>query len=169
MPISMHQLAVPVVVKSLENLKAILGKGKAHAQERKVEESVFLNSRLYPDMLPLTKQVHIATDIARGTGARLAGAEPPGDDADEQSFDELVARVDRSLAYLRGLDAKAFDGAETREITRPVRGTPHTFTGTGYLLQFALPNIYFHVTTAYDILRHGGVPLGKADFLGPLD
>ena len=169
MPYSAHHLAVTVLGRALDNLKTILAKGKAHAEERKIAESVFLNARLYPDMFPLTRQVHIATDTARGAAARLAGAEPPAYEANEQTFDELIGRVEKTLDYLRTFDAKAFEGSETREITRPVGGKPHTFTGTNYLMQFSLPNVYFHVTTAYDILRHNGVPLGKADYLGPLD
>src|SRR5262249_46767222 len=109
------------------------------------------------------------TDIARGAAARLAGQEPPSYEDKEQTFDELIARVQRTIDYLRGFDSAALDGAETREITRPVRGQPHTFTGLNYLLQFATPNVYFHAATAYGILRHNGVPLGKADFLGKLD
>jgi uncharacterized protein len=169
MALSVHYLAVTVLARALENLKAVLAKGKAHAEERKIAESVFVNARLYPDMFPLTRQVHIATDVARGAAARLAGVEPPTYEADEQDFDDLIGRVDKTLAYIRSLDAKAFEGAETREITRPVGGKPHTFTGTNYLMQFSLPNVFFHVTTAYDILRHNGVPLGKADYLGTLD
>ncbi len=169
MALPVHYLTVTVLARALENLKAVLAKGKAHAEERKIAESVFLNARLYPDMFPLTRQVHIATDVARGAAARLAGVEPPTYEADEQDFDDLIGRVDRTLAYMRSLDAKAFEGAETREITRAVGGKPHTFTGTNYLMQYSLPNVFFHVTTAYDILRHNGVPLGKADYLGTLD
>ncbi|HSQ79819.1 MAG TPA: DUF1993 domain-containing protein [Casimicrobiaceae bacterium] len=169
MPYPVQQIAVTVLGRALENLKSILAKGKAHAEERKIAESVFLSARLYPDMFPLTRQVHIATDTARGAAARLAGVEPPTFDPDEQDFDDLIDRVDKTLAYMRSLDPKAFDGAETREIARPVGGKPHTFTGTNYLLQYSLPNVFFHVTTAYDILRHNGVPLGKADYLGVLD
>ena len=169
MSLSLHQVTVPVFVRTLTNLKAVLEKAKAHALAQKIEESVFLNARLYPDMLPLSRQVQIATDIARGCAARLAGVEPPSYDDNERSFDDLAARVDRTIDYLRGLDEKQFDGADTREITRPLRGQPHTFTGANYLLQFATPNVYFHAATAYDILRHNGVPLGKADFLGSLD
>jgi hypothetical protein len=117
----------------------------------------------------LSRQVQIATDIARGATARLAGVEPPSYEDNETSFDDLVARVQRTLDYMKGLDPKAFDDAATRSITRPVRGEPHTFTGVNYLLQFATPNVYFHTATAYAILRHGGVPLGKADYLGALD
>jgi uncharacterized protein len=169
MSISLYQVTVPVFVKTLANLQAVLAKAKAHALDHKIEESVFVNARLYPDMLPLSRQVQIATDIARGCAARLAGVEPPSYEDKEQSFDDLAARIARTIDYMNGLDEKQFDGAETREITRPVRGQPKTFTGQNYLLQFATPNVYFHTATAYDILRHNGVVLGKADYLGTLD
>jgi hypothetical protein len=169
MSMSLYEVTVPVFVKTLANLKAVLGKAKAHALERKIEEAAFVNARLYPDMFALSRQVQIATDIARGCAARLAGVEPPSYEDNEQSFDDLVARIDRTVEYMRGLDAKQFEGADARTITRPVRGQPHAFTGANYLLQFATPNVYFHTATAYDILRHNGVPLGKADYLGTLD
>jgi hypothetical protein len=113
--------------------------------------------------------VQIATDIARSTTARLAGVEPPSYEDNEKTLDDLTARIQRTVDYMAGLDVSAFENAATREITRPVRGQPHTFTGTNYFLQFAVPNVYFHAATAYGILRHNGVPLGKADFLGVLD
>ena len=169
MSLSMHQASVTAFTKSLLNLKAMLQKAKAHALEHKVEESVFVNARLYPDMLPLSSQVQIATDIARSTTARLAGVEPPSYEDNEKTLDDLTARIQRTVDYMAGLDVGAFENAATREITRPVRGQPHTFTGTNYFLQFAVPNVYFHAATAYGILRHNGVPLGKADFLGKLD
>ena len=169
MSMSLYPVTVPVFVKALANLKAVLEKAKAHALERKIEEAALVNARLYPDMFPLSRQVQIATDIARGCAARLAGVEPPSYEDKEQSFDDLAARIDRTIDYMRGLDEKHFDGADTRAITRPIRGQPHTFTGANYLLQFATPNVYFHTATAYDILRHNGVPLGKADFLGTFD
>jgi len=169
MSLSMHQASVTAFTKSLLNLKAMLQKAKAHALEHKVEESVFVNARLYPDMLPLSSQVQIATDIARSTTARLAGVEPPSYEDNEKTLDDLTARIQRTVDYMAGLDVGAFENAATREITRPVRGQPHTFTGINYFLQFAVPNVYFHAATAYGILRHNGVPLGKADFLGVLD
>lgn len=169
MAMSLYQVTVPVFVKALSNLRSVLEKAKTHALDHKIEEAAFMQARLFPDMLPLPRQVQIATDIARGASARLAGQEPPPYEDNEQTFDDLLARIDRTLAYIKGLDEKAFDGAETREITRPVRGQPHTFTGMNYLLQFAMPNVYFHCATAYGLLRHNGVPLGKADFLGTLD
>ena len=169
MSLTMHQASVAPFAKSLSNLKAILEKAKAHALEHKIEESVYTTARLYPDMLPLTRQVQIATDIARAGAARLAGVEPPVYEDNEKTFDDLTARIQRTLDYLAGLDTSAFEGSATRAITRPVRGEPHTFTGANYLQQFAVPNVYFHVATAYGILRHNGVPLGKADFLGDFD
>ena len=169
MSLSMYQASVTAFAKSLSNLKAILEKAKAHALEQKIEESVYTTARLYPDMLPLTRQVQIATDIARGGAARLAGVEPPVYEDSEKTFDDLTARIERTLDYMTGLDASAFEDSATRAITRPVRGQPHTFTGANYLQQFAVPNVYFHAATAYAILRHNGVPLGKADFLGALD
>lgn len=169
MAVSLHHLAVTVLAKALTNLRDVLEKGKTHAHEHKIDESVFVNARLYPDMFPLSRQVQVATDQARGAAARLSGAEPPAFEDDEKTFDELIARVERTVEYMQGLDERAFDSAATREIVRPVRGQPHKFTDVNYLLQYVLPNVYFHVTTAYDILRHNGVKLGKADFLGTLD
>ena len=169
MTISMYQASVPVFIRMLTNLKGILGKAAAHAQAKKIDESVLLNARLYPDMFPLVKQVHIATDFARGTAARLSGTEPPSYEDNEKSLAELVARVERTLDFLRALKPAAIDGSETREIVRPVRGEPKKFTGINYLLQYAMPNFYFHTTTTYAILRHSGVELGKGDFIGVLD
>jgi hypothetical protein len=168
MPITMYQASVPQFIKMLGNLKAILEKGAAHAASKKIDEAVLVNARLFPDMLPLTAQVQIATDFARGTAARLAGLEPPKIEDKEQTFAELTARVDTAIAYLRTVTAAQIDGSEMREVKRTVRGTPMTFTGLNYLIRFSLPNFYFHVTTAYAILRHNGVEVGKPDFLGAL-
>jgi len=164
MTISMYQAAIPVFRKMLTNLKAILEKAAAHAQAKKIDESALVNARLFPDMFTLTRQVQIATSFAVGTGARLAGMEPPAFEDNEQNFVELITRVDRALDYVASLSATQIDGSEAREIVRPIRGEPHRFTGMNYL-----PNFYFHVTTAYAILRHNGVELGKADFIGGLD
>jgi len=169
MTISMYQASVPLLIRMLTNLKGILEKGLAHAQAKKIDEAVFLNARLYPDMFALTRQVQIAADFARATGARLAGQEPPGYEDNEKTFAELISRVERSIEYLRTVTPGMIDGSEAREIIRPIRGEPKKFTGIGYLLQFALPNFFFHTTTAYAILRHGGVELGKNDFIGALD
>jgi len=169
MTISMYQASVPLSVRMLTNLKGILGKAQEHAQAKKIDEAVLLNARLYPDMFPLAKQVQVACDFARATPARLAGREPLSLEDNEKTFAELIARIDRSIEYVRSLPQNEIDGSEGREIVRPVRGQPKKFTGIGYLLQFALPNFFFHTTTAYAILRHCGVELGKTDFIGALD
>jgi uncharacterized protein len=169
MSISMYQASAPVFVKMLGNLKAILQKGAAHAQAKKIDESVFLGARLFPDMLPFTSQVHIATDFARGTCARLAGAEPPSIESNEKSFAELVSRIERSIEYMNSLKPAQIDGSEGREIVRQVRGKDVKFTGQNYLLHYALPNFYFHTTMAYALLREGGVEIGKLDFIGSID
>jgi len=162
----LYQASVPQFLRMLGNLKAILEKGAAHAAARKIEESALLDARLFPDMFPLMVQVRIASDFARGTTARLSGAEPPPVEDNEKSFAELVARVDAAMGYVRGLSAAKFEGAEKREVKRKIRGVERTFSGSDYLYQFALPNFYFHLTTAYAILRHNGVEVGKTDFLG---
>lgn len=169
MTLSMYQASVPLMTKTLTNLKGILQKAAEHAKGKKIDESALLNARLFPDMFVFTRQVQLACDFARGTGARLAGLEPPAHEDTEQSFAELVSRVDRTLEYLRTLKAQQIDGSESREIVRPIRGEPKKFTGINYLLQFALPNFFFHVTTAYAILRHSGVEIGKTDYIGALD
>jgi hypothetical protein len=169
MTLSMYQASVPVMTRMLTNLKGIVQKAAEHAKAKKIDESALLNARLFPDMFVLTRQVQIACDFARATGARLAGVEPPAYEDNEQSFAELVARVERSIEYLGTLKAQQIDGSETREIVRPIRGEPKKFTGVNYLFQFSLPNFFFHVTTAYAILRHSGVEIGKNDFIGALD
>lgn len=169
MPLSIYQVSVPVFVKTLRSLRDIVEKGAAYAAARKLEDGVLLNARLYPDMLPFTFQIQVATDMAKGGAARLAGQEPPKYEDDETTFAQLIGRIDRTIAYLESLDRKAFDGAEERTIVRPVRGEPHTFTGLGYLQQVVVPNLYFHTTIAYGLLRHNGVELGKLDFLGRME
>ena len=168
MALSMFKSSIPVFVRTLDNLKAVLAKGAAYAQARKIDESVLLQARLYPDMLPLTSQVQIAADQARAGADRLSGKEPAKWEDNEKTFAELIARLDRTIAHLQSFTEAQFEGAETRSITRPVRGEPRTFTGVTYLQQFVLPNLFFHATTAYAILRHNGLEIGKADFLGPL-
>jgi uncharacterized protein len=169
MTLSMYQASVPVFVRTLTNLKGILQKAAAHAQAHKIDEAVLVGARLYPDMLPLARQVQIASDFARGTAARLAGGEPPSYEDNEKTFAELTARIDRTLDYLRTKKAAEIDGSESREIVRPVRGEPHKFTGTDFLLQYVMPNFFFHTTTAYAILRHNGIEIGKGDYIGKLD
>lgn len=167
MTISMHAASVSVFTQMLGSLGDILAKAEAHAADRKIEPAALLQSRLFPDMLPLTRQVQIACDFAKGVTARLAGAEVPVYDDREQTFAELRALVERTRAFIDGFDAAAFTGSEQREIvTRP--GTPkeRRFDGQSYLLSYGLPQFFFHVTTAYALLRHNGVEIGKRDYMG---
>ena len=167
MTISMYQASVPPFVRALNNLAAILEKGAVHAQARKIDEAVLLNSRLFPDMFPLSRQVQIATDTARSGAGRLAGAEFPTYEDKETTFQELVERVRKTIAYLESLTPAQIDGGEDRTITWQSRSSSKSMPGQPYLLSHLLPNIHFHVTTAYCILRHNGVELGKKDYLGP--
>jgi uncharacterized protein len=166
MTISMYAAAIPVMSRTLNNLAAILEKGAAHAEARKIDPLVLCGSRLYPDMFPLTKQVQIAADVAKGGAARLAGQEPPRFEDTEADFPELVARINKTVAYLATFKPGQIDGSENKTVTLKMRNETMTFAGMSYLLDFVLPNVYFHVTTAYDILRHNGVEIGKQDFLG---
>jgi len=165
MTLSMHQACVPVFAQGLTGLSRVLGKARAHAGEHKIDPAVLLQSRLFPDMFPLVRQVQIAADFAKGATARLAGVEPPSFEDVETTFEELEARVRRTLDFIQGFDAAQIDGSEDREITLVRRGETSLHRGRDYLLQQALPNFHFHLTTAYAILRHNGVPLGKRDFL----
>ena len=166
MNISMYQASVPPLVRSLNNLVTILKKGFAHAEARKIDPSVLINSRLYPDMHPLAKQVQIASDVARRGVARLASSEAPKFEDDETTFPELIARLKKTTAYLETFTSAQIDGTEQKAIALPMGDKTMDFEGMPYLLYFILPNVYFHVTTSYDILRHCGVELGKIDFLG---
>ena len=166
MTISMYQASVPVLIRLLNNLAAILEKGAAHAEAKNIDPSVLIGSRLYPDMFPLSCQVQFASDIARRGAARLAGLEPPSIEDNETTFQELIARLQKTTSYLETLKPDVIDGSEEKSISLPVGKDTMTFEGMPFLLYFVLPNVYFHVTTAYDILRHCGVELGKMDFLG---
>lgn len=166
MTISMYQALVPSLNRSLNNLAAILEKGAAHAEAQKVDPSVLINSRLYPDMFPLGRQVQIASDIARRGAARLAGFEAPRLEDNETTFAELIDRVTKTVAYLETMTPEQIDGSEAKSISLPMGKDTMTFEGLPYLLHFILPNVYFHVATAYNILRHCGVALGKGDYLG---
>ena len=167
-PLSMYQASVPVFLRALRNLRHILEKGEAHAREHGEDAGALLQARLYEEMFPLVRQVQLATDTAKFGAARLAGVESPRFEDVETTFEELYARLDAVADYLRTFDEAALQGSETRAVTLSTRtrGDLH-FDGRGYLLGFALPNLFFHVTTAYAILRHRGVPLGKLDYLGP--
>lgn len=169
MSISMYQASVPVFNKMLSNLKAILDKGSTYTQTKKIDQAALLNARLYPDMFPLTRQVQIASDFAKGSSARLAGLEVPKFEDNETSFQQLQARIDRTLDFISSIKAAQIDGSEERVITIPIRGEQVSFKGIDYLLHQALPNFYFHLTTAYAILRHNGVEVGKRDFIGKFD
>jgi uncharacterized protein len=166
MTISMYQASVPVIIRSLTNLAAILEKAAAHAEAKKIDQSVFLNSRLFPDMLPLVKQIHIATDITRRGVARLAEVDPPAFEDNETTFAELIDRIHNNITYLNTLTPAQIDGSEEKTITLTVGKQTMTFQGLPYLTGFILPNLYFHTTTTYNILRHNGLELGKIDFLG---
>ena len=167
MSFTIYQASVPVFLRALGNLRAVLQKGEAFAADKGIEPSVLLNSRLIADMYPLTKQVQIATDMAvRGT-SRLAGTEPPSFPDTETDFAGLYARIDRALDVVRGISAAQLDGSEDRAIDVPRRGRdPLRMDGQSYLSYFLLPNLYFHASITYAILREAGVVLGKDDFLG---
>jgi len=168
MTLSMYQASVPVFVRGLESLSAILNKAAAHAEAKKIDPTVFINARLAPDMFALARQVQIASDAAKGCVARLAGAEVPSYPDTETTFPDLLARVAKTIAFVKGFNAAQIDGSEDRKVTLKMRGEDRSFRGQAYLFNLALPNFYFHVTTAYDILRHNGVELGKSDYLGAL-
>jgi hypothetical protein len=159
-----YDLMTPVFSQMLLNLKAILSKAEADAEARKIDPQVFLHARLAPDMFALTRQVQVATDQVKGGMARLAGVDVPSWEDNEKSFAELRARVDKAIDYMKTFKESQFDGAETRAIELKFPQATLNFTGKDYLLKFVLPNFYFHITVAYAILRHNGVPLGKRDF-----
>jgi hypothetical protein len=164
----MYQVLVPVAIKQLTNLSEILKKAEAHASAKKIEPEVFITARLAPDMFALARQVQIATDIVKGGAARLAGVEVPSYPDTEKTFPELQARIARVIEYLKSFKPNQIDGSEERKITMKIGGQEMTFAGQPYLLYFVLPNLYFHSTTTYAILRHNGVELGKKDYLGGL-
>lgn len=166
MPLSMYQASVPVFRQMLASLAAILDKADAFATEKRIDPSVLLQARLYPDMLPLVRQVQIACDHAKGATARLSGAEPPKFADEEKTFAEIKARIARTLDYISSVPAANVDGSESRAISLKVGSNQVELQGQSYLLGFALPNFFFHVTTAYAILRHNGLDIGKRDFLG---
>ncbi len=167
MTLSMYSASVPVFRQMLGGLSDVLAKAEAHAQEKKIDPVVLLQARLFPDMFPLTRQVQIASDFAKGVCARLADAEMPAFEDNEQTFAELQARIAKARAFIDGLDAAAFAGSEQRDIVlRP--GTPkeRKLDGHTYLLGYGLPQFFFHVTAAYALLRHNGVEVGKRDYMG---
>jgi hypothetical protein len=162
---TLYDATVPPLAHMLDNLGNCLEKGAAHAKEKGEDFKTYLESRLAPDMFALTRQVQVACDMAKGAGARLAGVEIPKYEDHETSLAELKARIAKTVAFLKGLDRKSFEGAENREIVLKFPNREFHFKGSDYLTGFALPNVYFHITAAYAILRSKGVPLGKSDYL----
>lgn len=169
MHLSMYQASIPVFIRGLNNLSTILSKAEAHAGARKIDPSVFINARLAPDMYPLSRQVQIATDGVKGCAARLAGIEIPSYEDNETTFAELQARIAKTIGFLKSVTAAQIDGSEERKVTLKMRSREVDFMGQPYLLTFVLPNFYFHLTTAYNILRHNGLEIGKPDFIGSFD
>ena len=163
---SMYQASAPRFVNTLNNLSAILGKAQAHADAKKIDPLVLTSARLFPDMLALARQVQIACDSAKGAMARLAGVEIPKHEDTETTFAELQARIAVTVAFISGFKPAQIDGTDNKDVTLKARGKDTTFKGMQYLLGFAYPNFYFHVTTAYNILRHNGLEIGKWDYLG---
>ena len=166
MPLSMYDVSIPVLVRGLNNLSALLDKGAASAEARKIDPSVLINARLAPDMHPLSRQIQIASDSAKGAASRLAGVDTPSWPDTETTFPELQARIKKTVEYLQGFKADQIDGAEDRSIMLNLGGGEIPFSGRDFLFSFVLPNFFFHVTTAHDILRHNGVEIGKRDYLG---
>ena len=164
---SIYASSVPVFAQMLRGLGGVLRKAEAHAIARKIEPDALLQARLFPDMFPLLRQVQVATDFAKSVSARLAGIDVPKFDDGEKTFAELQARIEKVLAFIEGLDAAKFAEAATREIVTQA-GTPKEkkFTGETYLLTYGLPHFFFHATTAYAIVRHSGVEVGKKDYVG---
>jgi uncharacterized protein len=166
MSITMHSASAPIFIAMLSNLSTWLDKAEAHAQAKKFEPSVYLAARLAPDMLPFTSQIQIACDGAKFAMARLGGIDAPKFDDSEKNLADLRERVRATIEFIRSVPAEKIDGTEEKEVTIPRRAGPITMKGEAYLKHFALPNFFFHMTTAYALLRHNGVELGKTDFLG---
>jgi hypothetical protein len=168
MPLSMHRASVPVFVRALKVLASLLEKGEAHAKAQGLDPNDLVGARLTEDMLPLSGQVQRASDASKGAVSRLTGVEAPAMPDEETTFADLQKRVADTLAYIESVDPKAFEGSEDRTIELKFPAGTLTFTGEDYLLGFALPNFFFHVVTAYDVLRHKGVQIGKLDYIGPV-
>jgi hypothetical protein len=162
----MYEASVPVLQHFLGALSAVLKKAEDHAAAKKIDPNVLLQARLYPDMFPLTRQVQIACDFAKGASARLAGAEVPAYPDEEKTFADLQARIAKTLDFIATMKKEKFADAATRTVSLKIGGQDMSFNGAHYLSYVVLPNFYFHLTTAYDILRHNGLDLGKRDFLG---
>lgn len=166
MSLSMYSSSVPVFLHCLKSLSNILKKGADYAAEKKIDEKVLTSGRLYPDMFPLTRQVQIACDVAKGCGARLAGIDVPKYDDNEVTFADLQARIEKTVDFLKSIPEASISGSEQKQIKLQAGQRELEFVGDYFLRNWALPNVYFHITTAYNILRHNGVAVGKMDFLG---
>jgi hypothetical protein len=166
MSVSIYDVSLPVFVKVLDNLSKILARAAEQAEARKIDPSVLVNARLAPDMFPLSRQVQIATDGVKGCAARLAGIEIPSYEDSEKTFEDLQARIAKTIAFVQSVSKAQVNGSETKAISLKVGGQELNFTGLAYLTDFVLPNLYFHATTTYAILRHNGIDIGKKDFLG---
>ncbi|GAB4568499.1 MAG: DUF1993 family protein [Haliangiales bacterium] len=166
MSLSLYDITVPPLVSSLGSLKVVVDKGAAHVEAKELDPRALLDARLYPDMFPFLRQIQVVSDVSRRGLDRLAGKEPSSTPDDETSFAELGARITATIEHIKGADRAAIDAAEDREIKIDL-GQPMTFTGRRYVQTFMMPNIMFHLTTAYNILRHNGVELGKRDYLTP--
>jgi hypothetical protein len=166
MQISMYQASAPRFIHILNNLSLMLDKAQAHVDAKKIDPAALTAFRLFPDMFPLSKQVQVATDLSKGAVARLAGVEIPKYEDTEQTFAELKARIAKTIAFINTIKREQIDGSEDKDIVMKLGKQDYTFKGLQYLLNFAYPNFYFHATTAYNILRHNGVELGKKDFVG---
>ncbi len=166
MAVTLYQASAPIYIRQLNGLHAILHKAIGYCAERKIDPAALLNARLYPDMFALVRQVQIACNHAERGICRLSGLEPPARDDKEKTFEELLARVATAIAFVKGADAKKMVDMEDREITFPVGDQKMTLKGADYLFHFSQPNFYFHITMAYAILRHNGLPIGKEDYLG---
>jgi len=166
MSLNMYQASIPVFIRMLGNLSTILDKALAHAEAKKIDPAIFINARLTPDMFPLSRQVQIATDMVKGCAARLAGIEVPSYEDNETTFADLQARIAKTVAFLQSVSDGQINGSEERTVTLKLRDKEVNFIGQPYLLDFVLPNFYFHITATYAILRHNGVEIGKMDYLG---
>ena len=166
MALSMYEISVPVILRGLGQLEHVLGKGIAHARENNADADRYVDCRLAPDMLTLAGQVQRASDTAKATIARITGVQAPSFADDESTMEQLIARSGKTRAFVDGVDRALFDAAAEREVEIKLGGNLMKFAGQQYLLQFGLPNFFFHITTAYDVLRNQGVPLGKRDYLG---
>ena len=163
--LAMYDATISPLIHTLNSLSHILKKGEEYADAKKIEHSVLLDSRLFPDMFPLTRQIHIATDMSKGAAARLADLEVPKYEDDETTFEQLQARIAKTIAFIKTVTPEQLIDSQKRPITINVRKVDMHFTGQDYLLKWVMPNVYFHVTTTYNILRHNGCELGKPDFL----